>query len=132
MSTNQPIAGPEELLAHAGFLGGLVRTLVFDQEQAEDYLQDTWAYALGKPPKSGPGLKTWLATAARNYIRQDRRSRDRRNRREARTPDIHMACRPPANGQSSTPAEPENDARTTAEQKTHATFRRTLAVTRLL
>jgi len=82
MSTNQPIAGPEELLAHAGFLGGLVRTLVFDQEQAEDYLQDTWAYALANPPKSGPGLKTWLATAARNYIRQDRRSRNRRTRRE--------------------------------------------------
>jgi RNA polymerase sigma factor (sigma-70 family) len=91
MNTNEQTARPEDLLAHDGFLAGLVRTLVFDQERAEDYLQDTWAYALARPPKAGPGLKSWLATVARNFIRQDRRSRARRRTREiaaARPEDI--------------------------------------------
>ncbi|MEN8151115.1 MAG: RNA polymerase sigma factor, partial [Planctomycetota bacterium] len=83
MSTNQPIARPEELLAHQGFLTGLVHSLVFDHESAEDYLQETWAYAFRKPPRAGPGLKAWLATVARNFIRQDRRARMRRDGREA-------------------------------------------------
>jgi DNA-directed RNA polymerase specialized sigma24 family protein len=83
MSTNQPIASPEELLAHRGFLRGLVRTLVFDHEEAEDYLQETWVHVLRKPPRSGPGLAAWLATVARNVIRQNRRSRGRRAAREA-------------------------------------------------
>jgi len=83
MSTNHSIASPEELLAHQGFLRGLVRTLVLDHEEAEDYLQETWAYALKKPPRAGPGLKAWLATVARNFIRQDRRSRGRRATRQA-------------------------------------------------
>jgi RNA polymerase sigma-70 factor (ECF subfamily) len=83
MSTNQPIVRPEDLLDHQGFLRGLVRSLVFDHEEAEDYLQETWAYAFRKPPRAGPGLKAWLATVARNCIRQDRRSRGRRDLREA-------------------------------------------------
>jgi RNA polymerase sigma-70 factor (ECF subfamily) len=83
MSTNQPIVSPEELLAHRDFLSGLVRALVLDHEEAEDYLQETWAYALRRPPLAGPGLKAWLAKVARNFIRQDRRSRGRRGAREA-------------------------------------------------
>jgi RNA polymerase sigma-70 factor (ECF subfamily) len=83
MTTNQPIARPEDLLAHQGFLRGLVRSLVFEHEEAEEYLQETWAYAFRKPPRPGPGLKAWLAKVARNFIRQDRRSRGRRDLREA-------------------------------------------------
>ena len=45
----------------------------------------TWAYALARPPRSGPGLRAWLAKVARNFIRQDRRGRGRRRKREAAT-----------------------------------------------
>jgi RNA polymerase sigma-70 factor (ECF subfamily) len=83
MSTNRPIARPEELLAHQGFLRGLIHSLVAGHEEVEDVLQETWAYAIHKPPRSGPGLRSWLATVARNFIRQDRRARIRRNHREA-------------------------------------------------
>ncbi len=47
-------AVPDDLLAHADFLRGLVRGLLRDEHAREDVLQETWVAALERPPDA-PG-----------------------------------------------------------------------------
>jgi len=73
----------EELLREARWLGALARRLVADPNLADDLVQDTWSAALRAPPERSRALRPWLASVARNALRQRLRSESRRARREA-------------------------------------------------
>ena len=52
---------PEELLAHTDFLHALAYSLVRDEDQAADIVQDTLVKALEKQKDSIKNVKDWLA-----------------------------------------------------------------------
>lgn len=85
------MAGPsfDTLLAHEGFLRVLARSLVFDEQRADDLVQQTYLTALVRPPRRD-GVRGWLGRVLRNTARQVARSERRRTRREA------QAARPEA------------------------------------
>ncbi|MHC4471541.1 MAG: sigma-70 family RNA polymerase sigma factor [Planctomycetota bacterium] len=74
---------PEELLAHAGFLRNLARSMLADTHRAEDVTQETMLAALRSPPARPGNLRGWLARVARNLALKTRRSESRRLKREA-------------------------------------------------
>ncbi|MEQ8766652.1 MAG: sigma-70 family RNA polymerase sigma factor [Planctomycetota bacterium] len=74
----------ESLLAHAGWVRSLARTLVSDEHRAEDVVQQTWLLALQKPPRHAGNLRGWLGQVARNAARAMGRQDSRRARREAK------------------------------------------------
>ena len=61
------------LLKHTGFLRALARSLLQDEGQVDDVVQDTWLAALHRPPAERSGLRWWLGAVARNVARQTRR-----------------------------------------------------------
>ncbi|MHC4472449.1 MAG: RNA polymerase sigma factor [Planctomycetota bacterium] len=73
---------PEALLAHADFVRGLARSLVFGAQDVDDVVQETWLRTLRSPPRPGPGVRSWLGTVLRNVVRQARRGERRRAVRE--------------------------------------------------
>src|SRR5436190_10035106 len=70
------------LLSHESFVRGLARRLVHGEAEVDDVVQETWLSALHHPPEPGAGLKGWLATVARNVVRQRHRADTRRTKRE--------------------------------------------------
>ena len=84
MNESEPSTlSPELLLAHGEWMSRLARTLVFDEQQADDLVQETWLKALTRPPKSTERVRGWLATVLRNQARRSRRSDVRAREREA-------------------------------------------------
>ena len=73
--------GPEDLLAHAEWLGRVARALV-GPGAAADLVQDTFEVALTRPPVRPGPLRPWLAGVARNLARMTARGRGRQQRRE--------------------------------------------------
>jgi len=71
------------LLEHSGFLHGLARRLVLDEQRAEDVVQEAWLAALRRPPPASVGLRAWLASVTRNLALRTRRTEGRLRRREA-------------------------------------------------
>jgi RNA polymerase sigma-70 factor (ECF subfamily) len=82
---NPSLHDASALLAHAQFLRGLARSLVFDPDAAGDLEQDTWRTALEHPPRDHASPRGWLATVARNLVRAKARADGRRERRELAT-----------------------------------------------
>ena len=78
MSSNRGPASPEALLAEAGWLRRLARSLVGDG--AEDAVQQTYLAAIVSPPAGDRPLRPWLAQVLRNFVRM----RVRRERRAVR------------------------------------------------
>src|SRR5262245_55911393 len=76
MSVSRPLDA-RELLEHAGFLSGLARSLVRDEHEARDLVQEVYASTLERPPTALRSLRGWLARAtvhrARNAVRGERR-----------------------------------------------------------
>jgi RNA polymerase sigma factor (sigma-70 family) len=72
--------GPEQLLAHMGWLRGLARALV-RHSAAEDLAQDTIVAALRRPPRVDRPLRPWLGTVVGNLMRTARRDTLRREER---------------------------------------------------
>jgi RNA polymerase sigma-70 factor (ECF subfamily) len=72
----------EALLAHAGWIRSLARSLVADASRADDLVQRTFVAALEHPPGPSTPLRRWLGAVARNFARQDRRADARRAARE--------------------------------------------------
>ena len=73
---------PEFVLAHQGYVQELARKLVFDGARADDLAQQVWLKLLEHPPRHAGALRGWLATVARNLALGERRSAERRQRRE--------------------------------------------------
>ncbi len=83
-----PPPSPEILLEHGAFLRRLARSLVVDEQRAEDVVQETYLAVLQRPPPPGVRLKAWLGGIARNLSRRARRTEGRVARRE------HRAAKP--------------------------------------
>jgi RNA polymerase sigma-70 factor (ECF subfamily) len=77
-----PAPAPESLLAHTGWMRRLARSLVRDDAQADDVVQDAMAAALRSPPRDAVALPAWLAATVRNAARQVWRGESRRAARE--------------------------------------------------
>jgi RNA polymerase sigma-70 factor (ECF subfamily) len=74
--------GSDTLLRHAGFVRGLARALLDDENDVADAVQETWVAALRSPPASDRPARPWLARVVRNAARRLRRDHARRRRRE--------------------------------------------------
>jgi RNA polymerase sigma-70 factor (ECF subfamily) len=73
--------GAEVLIEHTAFLTRLARSLLRDEDAAEDVVQETFERAITKPPRPG-NLPGWLARVARNLALSRLRSERRRRGRE--------------------------------------------------
>jgi RNA polymerase sigma factor (sigma-70 family) len=82
MDADHDAIDPEQLLAHAGWVKGLARSLVFDQARVDDVVQETWMAALGRGPRAARDTRAWLGGILRNVVRQQARGERRRRQRE--------------------------------------------------
>ncbi|MEW6747778.1 MAG: sigma-70 family RNA polymerase sigma factor [Planctomycetota bacterium] len=81
--SDQPSTHPiEAMLAHERWVRALARSLVLDEADSDDVVQQAWIAALRSPPGAGRGVRGWLATVVRNAARTLRRDEDRRRSRE--------------------------------------------------
>ncbi len=74
----------DELLANAGWMRPLARSLVRDPADAEDIVQDTWLEALRRPPRDPAAAEGWLGRVLRNFALRRYRAEGRRRAREVR------------------------------------------------
>src|SRR5262245_996208 len=74
----------DELLAHSAWVRRVAASLV--REDADDIIQSTWLAALERPPAADTNLAGWLATVARNLVRNRARGGARRTSREQAAP----------------------------------------------
>ena len=93
------MTNPDSLLAHAGFVRAIARTLVRDESRVDDIVQETWVAALEHPPRHRRSLRAWLGTIALNVARTTLRSESRRLRRE------HRAAKPESLTDSNDPVD---------------------------
>lgn len=75
-------ADPEALSDHLEGIRRLVRTLVRDEADVDDVVQDTMVAALESRARVRTGLRAWLAGIARNRARRTARSEGRRAHHE--------------------------------------------------
>jgi RNA polymerase sigma-70 factor (ECF subfamily) len=87
---------PELLLAHAGFVRSVARSLLRDENSVDDVVQQTWLTAIERPPREAGALKGWLARVVRSVARGTRRSDERRARREVATAPSEIDPRDPS------------------------------------
>jgi RNA polymerase sigma factor (sigma-70 family) len=73
---------PEAMLEHAAWLRRLAASLVRNDGDADDLVQETWLAALHTPPREAGPAGGWLAEVLRNAFRMRVRSDGRRTRRE--------------------------------------------------
>lgn len=73
----------DSLLGEASFVRGLARSLLFDEHQVDDVVQQTWIEALS----ASRVTRSWLATVVRSRASNVRRSHARQQKRE------HVASR---------------------------------------
>ncbi len=82
---------PNALPEHVRFVRGIARSLLFDEHEADDAVQDTLLRALEQPPEPG-NMQGWLRVVVRNFALRRRREERRRKHREARkAPPDHIA-----------------------------------------
>ncbi|MEZ6194326.1 MAG: sigma-70 family RNA polymerase sigma factor [Planctomycetota bacterium] len=84
-----------ELVAQLDFLRALARDMVFDDDRADELVQSTCLAALHARPRSGSGLRSWLATVLRRASWRLTRSELERDRREARRDPATSPGEPP-------------------------------------
>lgn len=65
------------LMEHQAFLKRLARSLVFDDQRADDVVQDSFVVALERPMPAPARLRGWLAGIVRNKARRSHRSERR-------------------------------------------------------
>lgn len=73
---------PEALLAQSSFLRRLAQSLLFDEHEVDEVVQQTWLAALKQHPQNAASLRPWLRTTLRNFIFQKYRGDTRREQRE--------------------------------------------------
>src|SRR5689334_17815120 len=74
----------DELLRRAAWTRRLARSLLADDAEAEDVVQDVWLAASRRPPRATEPLEPWLRTVVRNRVFNLTRERKRRQDREQR------------------------------------------------
>jgi RNA polymerase sigma factor (sigma-70 family) len=82
MAGPAPPVALERLLEHRAWVRRVARSLVADENEADDLEQEVWREALERPPAAGRSLRGWLATALRHDLVDRRRSESGRRRRE--------------------------------------------------
>lgn len=70
------------LRKEAGFARKLARSLLFDEQLADDVVQQAWLTAIEHPPAHRRSLRGWFLTVVRNLALKALRSRQRRSARE--------------------------------------------------
>ena len=78
MSRGENIITVEELLANAGWVRAVARSLLGDEHTTEDTVQDTWLAALESGPRDRSKLGAWLGSVVRNKARSRLRTRRRK------------------------------------------------------
>src|SRR5262245_20624360 len=73
----------EELLADSTWIRRLARTLVRNEADADDLVQDTWVAALAHKPSTDRALRPWLGQVLRNLRLLKHRRQSRSDPREA-------------------------------------------------
>ncbi len=76
----------EQLLAHREWVRRLARSLVIDENRADDVEQLTWLSAMQSPPRVGTRPRAWLGTVVRNWVRRGFRADTRRAHYEGDSP----------------------------------------------
>lgn len=76
------IRDPEFYLAHASYVHGLARRLVYDAHAADDLFQEAWLAALQRPAQDGAQPRRWLARIVRNLASKAWLRAVRRQQRE--------------------------------------------------
>src|SRR5262245_13744230 len=95
---NPPAVVPvETLLAERKWVRRLARSLVADENAADDLEQETWLAAVENPPRHAGSVRGWLATVLHRGAGRGRRDAFRRDRREAAArSEAHMSDAPTA------------------------------------
>src|SRR3954452_10596035 len=81
MEATTKVLGPDDLLAHVGWVRRLAGALV-QGEDAHDLAQETLLAALRRPPDVDRPVRPWLGTVLGNMVRTARRGATRRRARE--------------------------------------------------
>ena len=82
MTGTSPAVDLEHLLAEESFVRSLARSLLFDEHQVDDVVQQTWLQALRRPPVTTASPRGWLAQVVRSQASNLRRGEKRRRDRE--------------------------------------------------
>ncbi|MDJ0973371.1 MAG: RNA polymerase sigma factor [Planctomycetota bacterium] len=82
MSPSTPAPEPDALSAHGAFLRRLARSLVRDEQRAEDIVQEAYIAVLKRPPPPRVGLRAWMSGIVKNLARRSVRTDSRRRSRE--------------------------------------------------
>jgi RNA polymerase sigma factor (sigma-70 family) len=80
-----------DLLAKSAWTRGLARSLLRDEADAEDVIQDAWVAAIRQPPPEGAPGRPWLAAVIQNLGRTQIRRQRRREARHAAMADLVQA-----------------------------------------
>ncbi len=84
MTTASTEPTPNELLGHSRWLRALARTLVLDDSEADDLVQEAWLAVLSRPVPAVRNPRAWLAGLTRNLARRHGRVEKSRRAREKR------------------------------------------------
>jgi len=82
-----PTTFADELLCYRRFLEDLARRYSSDSHDAQDLLQETFATALHRPPRSRRNVRSWLATVLRNLAISRYRKEKRQHRSDEEPPE---------------------------------------------
>jgi RNA polymerase sigma factor (sigma-70 family) len=87
--TSLPLPNVHDLLADAGWVRSLARSLVRNGHEADDLAQEACLVALQKPPRHGTNVRGWFQQVLGNLVRQGSRAARRRQRREHDVAAMH-------------------------------------------
>lgn len=82
MTPSTPAPEPDALSAHGAFLRRLAKSLVRDEQRAEDIVQEAYIAVLKRPPPPRVRLRAWMSGIVKNLARRSARTDARRRRRE--------------------------------------------------
>jgi RNA polymerase sigma-70 factor (ECF subfamily) len=82
-STTTFPASPESLLEHQDFVRSIAHSLLFDADQVDEVVQQTWLAAVRCGPRSPGAARAWLGKVVRSRASNLRRDELRRRRRES-------------------------------------------------
>ncbi len=71
-----------DLLSYEPFIRSIARSLISNEDQIGDIVQETWLRALKKPPREAGSIKSWLGRVTRNLALDQKRREGTRKSRE--------------------------------------------------